>query len=107
RDKLHGLVWLRSDFTVLVRLKHTSAPVAPVAAADSYSRTGAAARETDGARCAAGKPRARQALCQGDKTARRRRFNFFQRSAWSYDSAHIARAMSVARSPPGCARGRQ
>ncbi|KGC03387.1 hypothetical protein DM81_3707 [Burkholderia multivorans] len=25
RDKLHGLVWLRSDFTVLVRLKHTSA----------------------------------------------------------------------------------
>ncbi|MCO8319874.1 hypothetical protein, partial [Burkholderia multivorans] len=24
RDKLHGLVWLRSDFTVLVRLKHTS-----------------------------------------------------------------------------------
>lgn len=24
RNKLHGLVWLRSDFTVLVRLKHTS-----------------------------------------------------------------------------------
>ncbi|AYY55662.1 hypothetical protein EGY20_02380 [Burkholderia multivorans] len=50
RDKLHGLVWLRSDFTVLVRLKHTSAPraafVAPTDMLKYRRRPSAAANST-------------------------------------------------------------